>query len=437
MAIEKKFLDETGTQYLVNTIKEKLAAKQDAGNYATLDENGVIPSSLLPSYVDDVQEFTSIVDNPTLTSVTSNNYLVGVAYDKTRKQFLGIFKKDSTATIQVYYSQTLDAVVDHDATTDNNMPSTSTPEAGKIYICLDTNVQYRWSGSDLVEISKSLALGETSESAYAGDKGAQNAKNIAAIMNGDLPLVELSVGKYNSSGTASTPWSVSTADGTSTISVTEISNLTTIYGYNVSFTGNYMWKATTGYKNPTAVNSGDWAAKALPATGVPSDNITITNIIEDRTITASVKAPKQGLVFVNGIIRAANDTDFDIKSASIKVHFQYKVISYGFSRALTSDLLAEYLAEDKKGEYWLAQDGRSIVLNDVSTSENEYFVYAYPSALGELSKITMNDATPLLADGFTLSKITVTDPQTKKNLEYNVYTSVQKGAFTKAKLDIA
>lgn len=436
--IEKKFLDETGTQHLVNTIKAKLELKQNAGNYATLDENGVVPASQLPGFVDDVQEFTKVVDNPDLSSVSSEYYLVGVVYDQTRKQFLGMFKKGSTATIQVYYSTLVYAATsDHDATTEHNMPSDNTPEAGKIYICLDTNVQYRWSGSDLVEISKSLALGETSESAYAGDKGAQNAKNIAAIMAGDLPLASLSVGKYDSSGNNSSPWSVRTADNTSIISVTDTGNLTTFYGFNVAFNGNYMWKEATGYKNPTAVNGGDWEGKALPASGVPSEGITVDNVTEDRTFTASYKAPKQGLVLVNGIIRAASDTDFDTKSASLKVHFQYKVISYGFSRALTSDLLAEYLAEGKKGEYWLAQDGRNIVLTDVTTSEDEYFVYAYPSKLGELSKITMNDAVPLLSDGFTLSKITVTDPQTKKSLEYNVYTSVQKGAFTKAKLDIA
>lgn len=44
-------------------------------------------------------------------------------------------------------------------------------EAGKIYVALDTNLVYRWSGSAYVEISKSLALGETSGTAYHGDRG--------------------------------------------------------------------------------------------------------------------------------------------------------------------------------------------------------------------------------------------------------------------------
>lgn len=46
-------------------------------------------------------------------------------------------------------------------------------ESGKIYVALDTNLTYRWGGTEYVEISKSLALGETSSTAYAGDKGKQ------------------------------------------------------------------------------------------------------------------------------------------------------------------------------------------------------------------------------------------------------------------------
>ena len=45
-------------------------------------------------------------------------------------------------------------------------------EDGKIYVAEDTNLTYRWSGTDYVEISPSLALGETESTAYRGDRGA-------------------------------------------------------------------------------------------------------------------------------------------------------------------------------------------------------------------------------------------------------------------------
>jgi phage-related tail fiber protein len=44
-------------------------------------------------------------------------------------------------------------------------------ETGKIYVDTATNKTYRWSGSAYTEISASLALGETSSTAYYGDKG--------------------------------------------------------------------------------------------------------------------------------------------------------------------------------------------------------------------------------------------------------------------------
>lgn len=88
---------------------------------ATLDDSGQIPSSQLPSYVDDVLEYSS----------------------KT------------------------------------NFPETG--ETGKIYVATDTNLTYRWSGSTYVEISQSLALGETSSTAYAGDKGAANRAAINSL----------------------------------------------------------------------------------------------------------------------------------------------------------------------------------------------------------------------------------------------------------------
>lgn len=98
-----------------NSIRKELTdfknTKGKANGLASLDNGGKVPSSQLPSYVDDVIEINTF----------------------------------------------------------NNLPSTG--ESGKIYITQDTNLTYRWSGSAYTEISKSLALGETSSTAYPGDKG--------------------------------------------------------------------------------------------------------------------------------------------------------------------------------------------------------------------------------------------------------------------------
>lgn len=53
-------------------------------------------------------------------------------------------------------------------------------ETGKIYVDKATNTTYRWSGTTYVSIGSDLALGETSSTAYAGDKGKANADKINA-----------------------------------------------------------------------------------------------------------------------------------------------------------------------------------------------------------------------------------------------------------------
>ena len=61
----------------------------------------------------------------------------------------------------------MDDVLEYDSV--SAFPATG--EDGKIYVAKDTNKTYRWGGTQYVEISQSLALGETAETAYPGDKG--------------------------------------------------------------------------------------------------------------------------------------------------------------------------------------------------------------------------------------------------------------------------
>lgn len=54
-------------------------------------------------------------------------------------------------------------------------------EAGKIYVTLDNNLTYRWSGSSYIEISQSLAIGETESTAFAGHRGVKAEQDISEI----------------------------------------------------------------------------------------------------------------------------------------------------------------------------------------------------------------------------------------------------------------
>lgn len=433
---ERKYLNDTGLEHLVSKVKSALSEKQAKGDYAQL-VNGKVPSGMLPAYVDDVVEFGGMPDKGIKILQNSTADWTKVIYDSGTKRFYatkGVEVEDSTALVPGGTAKPkLLEVYDNWTERENFQElTTNVPYSGKIYIDTTGNKQYRWSGSELVEISSGgVVLGETDSTAYPGNKGAANAEKIEGILKGDLPLASLSI----------TPsWKAYTQTGEA-LTFPSTSNLSTIYGYKVTFAGKYKWTKDDAHKAPTAVAGGDWAAKALPKSGEFSEEITVENITADRTFTAKVSAKKQGLVLANGIIRQADSTDLDYSSASARVHFQYKCVAASVTEAAPSastltSLLTSVVDPTPSKKYEL-RDGKSKVATGVTTNSTSYYMYAYPSVLGNLSKIVMNDATPLLDGGFNLTKVTVTDPETKKELEYNVYTSVQRGAFTNAKLEMA
>lgn len=95
----------------------------------------------------------------------------------------GLAELDSTGRVPASQLPSyVDDVIDVD--TYNDLPNPG--ESGKIYITTDTNLQYRWSGTGYAEISPSLALGTTSETAGRGD-WTQAAYNHSLITNGSNP----------------------------------------------------------------------------------------------------------------------------------------------------------------------------------------------------------------------------------------------------------
>lgn len=114
-ALQKEIEDrKAGDTTITNSLNAFISTKGQPGGLAELDSTGKVPAAQLPSYVDDVLEFS------------------------TKDQF----------------------------------PQTG--ETGKIYVAKDTNLTYRWTGTQYLEISQSLALGETPSTAYPGNKGKAN-----------------------------------------------------------------------------------------------------------------------------------------------------------------------------------------------------------------------------------------------------------------------
>lgn len=162
-------------------VENKLTSKADL-------VDGVIPASQLPSYVDDVIEFEKTVDGKQWKENALATAHGSIVFNNTTASNL------EGGTTNKYYRVLLQNV---DGTEDNL--KIIKPEDGKIYVVKTSGVTFRWSGSNLVEISKSLALGETSSTAYAGNKGKANADAIKELQEtkADISYVDTELNKIN------------------------------------------------------------------------------------------------------------------------------------------------------------------------------------------------------------------------------------------------
>jgi hypothetical protein len=85
---------------------------------------------------------------------------------------------------------------------DNLAAFPATGEGGKIYIAKNTNITYRWTGTQYIEISSSLALGETSSTAYRGDRGKTAYDHSQIILGNPHGTTKADVGLGNADNTS-------------------------------------------------------------------------------------------------------------------------------------------------------------------------------------------------------------------------------------------
>ena len=90
----------------------------------------------------------------------------------------------------------------------------ATGESGKIYVAIDTNKTYRWTGSTYTIIASDLALGETSSSAYRGDNGKTAFDHSQLTSGNPHNVTKLDVGLGNVDNTSDANKPVSTATQT-------------------------------------------------------------------------------------------------------------------------------------------------------------------------------------------------------------------------------
>lgn len=151
-----------GTAATANTGTEQ-------GNVPVVQADGKLLASLLPDLSGTyVPVTTTINGKPLSANVALTADDVGAIPASQKGQANGVAELDSTGKVP---ASQLPSYVDDVVEYDNRAAFPEDGEDGKIYIAKDTNLTYRWSGSQYVEISPSLALGETSSTAFPGDKG--------------------------------------------------------------------------------------------------------------------------------------------------------------------------------------------------------------------------------------------------------------------------
>lgn len=198
-AIDNIAVDDTielNTNVIAVNVIELLAAKANivtlgtaayknvgsANGVAELDTNGKVPAAQLPSFVDDVVE----------------GY-----YD--------------TVTDRFYQESTYETVI--------------TPVDGKSWVDVLTNKSYRWTGSVYTRVDEGVQLGETSSTAYRGDRGktaydhASDSNKIASAQTLGMYKIAVTAEGHISAVEAVDASSGSTPPGIVNMNVTQVNGI--------------------------------------------------------------------------------------------------------------------------------------------------------------------------------------------------------------------
>ena len=169
--------------------------------------NGKVPESQLPSFVDDVLEFPSLGDFPA----------VG--------------------------------------------------ESGKVYIASDTNQTYRWDGAGYTRLSEGVALGETSSTAYRGDRG-KTAYDHTLLVNNPHNVTKAQVGLGSVENLAPADLPVSTATASALAGKASTEDVVDLKAKTIAVVTHGVNSSTP---RPAGVGAVLWRGSVEPVNRAPGD----------------------------------------------------------------------------------------------------------------------------------------------------------------------
>lgn len=214
-------------------------------------------------------------------------------------------------------------------------------------------------------------------------------------------------------------WSTTPAGGINS-SEMSLNNISVENGYTVNWQGAYKWVHDNTKKDPDNIVMGDLFTD-LPTSGNLSTNKTFQTKTS-LTKKVRISSPQKGLKVVYDKVVYARD--IDIQEDSISVTFKHRLF-YGVLNRIDIEDISKMSSE------LISSLNKSV--NGINTLDNQYFVIAYPKAMGRLTSIIQNDALPVL-DAFILKELTIIN-NAGLSVPMYFYTSRNPKAFTNVKLN--
>jgi hypothetical protein len=291
--------------------------------------NGMVPAGQLPSYVDDVLEFATLAAFPT------------------------------------------------------------TGESGKLYIAVNTNLVYRWGGSAYVVTSSSLALGETSVTAYRGDRG-KAAYDHSLLTTGnphgtaitDISGLQPAI-NAKLTGTAANDTEMQAASATEDnkfVSRLKLFNWWTwVKTQAANIAGNWNFTGTLKKSGVDVATATDVATKLNIATntGLAGTGIRIPKVSESGTITVDAFLSWATETNQLNVGSATNPGKINVSSPIFERAVQDTIAS-GQSRILFNSAQEDAMSlVDKTGAVYItfrsATDGKAIILKQREIFDEQVF----------------------------------------------------------------
>lgn len=361
-----------GTQITATKGETFITSSEKGTSIATL-EAGKIPASQLPSYVDDVIEYNTTKPRP------------------------------------------------------------STGEAGKIYVNTDDNKTYRWGGSAYVEISQSLALGETSSTAFAGDKGKaayEHSSETATVGNNPHGITKETLGVVetytNTDPLLANVGGILASKHTNGFNNVPIIDLITelLYPYTKPAVSNFAMTPATGVKE---MNLQVDVTKATITVTKKSKNIASINLYKGSTLVQSITdniATSGAATYTFTLadsLDGSTDTSYKIivkdtnggetETNILTYDFVYPYF-YGTIAAGTSEITSDIVLGLNKS---IMAKGNC---NFTFTTNNQRPVIAYPASYGDLKSIIDQNN---FSQTWTKYDITINNSTNINGINYYVY----------------